>query len=62
MFIGFLIIYFIIALFSVAIITIFLEEDDNEDIICSNKKNTLYAIIYGAFLLITIITFIIIFY
>ena len=62
MIIGFLVIYFIITLFSVAIIKISLEgEEDDEDVIYSDARNTVYSIIYGTFWPITIIILIIIF-
>lgn len=62
MIIRFLVIYFIIALFSVAIIKISLEgEEDDEDVIYSDERNTVYSIIYGTFWPITIIILIIIF-
>ena len=50
MIIGFLVIYFIIALFSVAIIKISLEgEEDDEDVIYFDERNTVHSIIYGTF-------------
>lgn len=62
MIIGFLVIYFIIALFSVAIIKISLEgEEDDEDVIYSDERNTVYSIIYGTLWPITIIVLMIIF-
>lgn len=62
MIIWFLVIYFIITLFSVAIIKISLEgEEDDEDVIYFDERNTVYSIIYGTFWPITIIILIIIF-
>lgn len=62
MIIWFLVIYFIIALFSAAIIKVSLEgEEDDEDDIYSDERNTIYSIIYGTFWPITIIILIIIF-
>ena len=61
MLIGFLVIYFIIAFFSIAIIKIFFEEHNTEDASCSSEMDSIYATIWGMLWPITIIGLIILF-
>ena len=61
MLIGFLVIYFIIAFFSIAIIKIFCEEHNTEDSSCSSEIDSIYATIWGMLWPITIIGLIILF-
>ena len=61
MIIGFLVIFFIIALFSIAIIKIFFEEHNTEDISCSSEMDLIYATICGMLWPLTIIGLIILF-
>ena len=61
MLIGFLIIYFIIAFFSIAIVKIFFEEHNTEDASCSSEMDSIYATIEGMLWPITIIGVIILF-
>ena len=61
MLIGFLVIYFIIAFFSIAIVKIFFEEHKTEDASCSFEMDSIYATIEGMLWPITIIGAIILF-
>ena len=61
MLIGFLVIYFIIAFFSIAIVKIFFEEHNTEDASCSSEMDSIYATIEGMLWPITIIGAIILF-
>ena len=61
MLIGFLVIYFIIAFFSIAIVKIFFEEHNTEDASCSSEMDSIYATIEGILWPITIIGAIILF-
>ena len=61
MLIGFLVIYFIIAFFSIAIIKIFFEEYNTEDTSCSSEMGSIYATIWGMLWPIAIIGLIILF-
>lgn len=61
MLIGFLVIYFIIAFFSIAIVKIFFEEHNTEDASCSSEMDSIYATIEGMLWSITIIGAIILF-
>ena len=61
MLIGFLVIYFIIAYFSIAIVKIFFEEHNTEDASCSSEMDSIYATIEGMLWPITIIGVIILF-
>ena len=61
MIIGFLVIYFIIALFSIAIIKIFFEEHNTKDASCSSEMDFIYATICGMLWPLTIIGLIILF-
>ena len=61
MLIGFLVIYFIIAFFSIAIVKIFFEEHNTEDVSCSSEMDSIYATIEGMLWPITIIGAIILF-
>lgn len=61
MLIGFLVIYFIIAFFSIAIVKIFFEEHNTEDTSCSSEMDSIYATIEGMLWPITIIGAIILF-
>ena len=61
MLIGFLVIYFIIAFFSIAIVKIFFEEHNIEDASCSSEMDSIYATIEGMLWPITIIGAIILF-
>lgn len=61
MLIGFLVIYFIIAFFSIAIIKIFFEEHNTEDISCSSEMDFINATICGMLWPLTIIGLIILF-
>lgn len=61
MLIGFLVIYFIIAFFSIAIVKIFFEEHNTEDASCSSEMDSIYATIEGMLWPITIIGVIILF-
>lgn len=61
MLIGFLVIYFIIAFFSIAIVKIFFEEHNTEDASCSSEMDSIYAAIWGMLWPITIIGAIILF-
>ena len=61
MLIGFLVIYFIIAFFSIAIVKIFFEEHNTEDASCSSEMDSVYATIEGMLWPITIIGAIILF-
>ena len=61
MLIGFLVIYFIIAFFSIAIVKIFFEEHNTEDASCSSEMDSIYTTIEGMLWPITIIGAIILF-
>ena len=61
MLIGFLVIYFIIAFFSITIVKIFFEEHNTEDASCSSEMDSIYATIEGILWPITIIGAIILF-
>ena len=61
MLIGFLVIYFIIAFFSITIVKIFFEEHNTEDASCSSEMDSVYATIEGMLWPITIIGAIILF-
>lgn len=61
MLIGFLVIYFIIAFFSITIVKIFFEEHNTEDASCSSEMDSIYATIEGMLWPITIIGAIILF-
>ena len=61
MLIGFLVIYFIITFFSIAIVKIFFEEHNTEDASCSSEMDSIYATIEGMLWPITIIGAIILF-
>ena len=61
MLIGFLVIYFIIAFFSIAIIKIFFEEHNTEDALYSSEMDFIYATIWGMLWPLTIIGLIILF-